>query len=116
MNPVSDYLPTDNAEHWAVGCDKCKFGIAIAPELTRSCPLHLERLAQFIKSEIVFCDCQAGSRYKVYLLNLKQRLIEEARKDPRMIVWAAKSSHPEIEWALGKITDRTEYVPTIHVA
>jgi len=116
MNHVSDYLPNESLQHWALGCQQCKFGIVMAPELTGACSLHLERLVQAINQQIIFCECQAGRCYRVFLLNLRQRLIEEARKDKRMIASAAVSTHPEIEWAKAKVAEKVSFVPTIHAA
>lgn len=86
-------------QDWARGCDKCKFGIASAPELTGACELYLERLVQAIDGDITFCDCKAGVRFRVFLLNRFQFLKEEARKDSRMASFVEKKSHPDIEIA-----------------
>lgn len=82
---------------WAVGCEKCNYGIVSAPELTRQCGLRLERVAQMELGLVEFCECQAGKRYHVSLLNLRQQYIEEARKDDRMAWCVERQSHPEIE-------------------
>lgn len=116
MNHISTYLPNESTQHWAAGCGKCHHGLAIAPELTGACELHLERLAQAIAGEIVFCECQAGIRYRVFLLNLRQARIEEARKHKSMERWAAKLTHPEIEWAVQRRGETVNFVPTIHGA
>lgn len=99
MQVLGVYLPVDSTQRWASGCEKCKIGIVCAPELTGACELYLERLVQAIDGDITFCDCQAGARYRVYLLNRFQFLKEEARKDGRMTVFVENKSHPDIEAA-----------------
>lgn len=116
MNRVADYLPKESVQHWAVGCDKCAYGLCIAPTLTGACALHLERLVQAIEGRIAFCECKAGEQCRVFLLNLRQRLIEESRRDKRWTEYALRASHPEIEWAQAKIAQLVEYMPTIHAA
>lgn len=99
MPNLAAYLPQESINHWARGCDKCKNGIAQAPELTGACELYLERLVQAVDGDITFCDCQAGTRYRVFLLNRFQFLKEEARKDHRMTSFVEKKSHPDIDGA-----------------
>lgn len=109
---------TDNGPEWAAGCPSCTYGIASAPELTGAVELHMERLVQHIAGDITYCTCQAGTRYKVYLLNRRQKLIEEARKDARMADAAKRLSHPDIQIAQARI--ERSYVmaqpPTMHMA
>lgn len=110
-------LPRSNENEWARGCAKCKYGIASAPELTRACELHLERLVQMLAGEITFCECQAGIRYHVFLRNRHRKLIEEARRDPRMQAYAAKLTHPDIEVAKSNISvsyAMAQFSPTVH--
>lgn len=109
-------LPHSSENDWARGCPKCKFGIVTAPELTRACELHMERLVQALGKEIEFCDCQAGTRYRVFLLNRRQILIEEARRDSRMSSYATKLTHPDIEVARQAIMQNYAMlrVPTVH--
>jgi hypothetical protein len=89
---------------WAAGCPQCTYGIVSAPELTRACELYLERLVQAIDGDITFCTCQAGQVYRVYLLNRRQALIEEARRLPLMADFVKHKSHPDIEQAQRAIT------------
>lgn len=105
----------DNNE-WARGCDKCKFGIASALPLTGIVSLHLERIVQAIDKQLTFCECKAGTRQRAHLLNCRQRLVEEARRDPRMADAAAKLTHPDIETARRKMAQSYEMAPapTIH--
>lgn len=84
---------------WARGCKECKYGIVLAPEITGACELYLERLVQALDKQITFCECQAGTRYRDYLLSRRQFLLAEARNDYRMSAFAAKSTHPDIESA-----------------
>lgn len=124
MKPVVTPIPHSSENDWARGCPKCKFGIAAAPDLTRACDLHMERLVQAMGKEITFCDCQAGTRYRVFLLNRRQILIEEARRDSRMSDYAHKLTHPDIEMARQAITQSyamlrvptVHYEPIVHVA
>lgn len=105
-----------NGPEWAAGCAKCKFGIVSAAPLTGVCELHLERLCQAISKQLVFCECQAGTRYRVFLLNRRQKLIEEARKDPRMQDQAHRMTHPDLEVAQWRMEQSVSSapVPTIH--
>lgn len=105
MKALAAYVPRSNEQHWAVGCDKCRFGIVAAPQLTRICPLYLERMVQMIAGDISFCTCQAGQYYPVSLMNRRQQLIEEARQDKTMRSHAMRSTHPEIEWAQMRVAD-----------
>lgn len=117
MNKLAAHLPHVSPNHWAAGCDKCSYGYVSAPELTGACELYLERLVQAIAKELVFCECQAGVRARVYLLNRRQKLIEEARRDPRMAAQAQRLTHPDIEVAQWRVAE--SYImaqpPTIHL-
>ncbi len=106
---------SDNGPEWAAGCDSCKYGIVLAPELTGACELYLERLVQAIAGDVTFCACQAGVRARANLLNRRQRLIGEARKDPRMSEQAQRLSHPDIDISAHAVrkTQATN-VPTVH--
>lgn len=101
---------------WAYGCSRCRYGIVAAAELTGVMDLYLERLAQALAGEIEFCDCHAGQCQRANLLNIRQKLIEEARKDKRMLAEAARMTHPEIEWAKQRRAAVTDFVPTVHEA
>jgi len=113
MTRIKEYLPKEELNHWGRGCDKCKYGIVMAPELTGACSLHLERMVQALSKQIIFCECQAGTRYRVFLLNYRQKLIEEARHDKRMAQSANGLTHPEIEWAKVKIGEKVQYVAQV---
>lgn len=117
MKKVAEYVSGAFGNDWARGCAKCKFGIASAPPLTGACELNMERLCQAISKQLIFCDCQAGTRYRVFLLNRRQKLIEEARRDPRMQEQARRLTHPDIEVAQARIEQSYEYAPapTIHM-
>ena len=103
MKIPTTYLSRSDDNAWARGCSHCRYGVVSAPELTRACDLHMERLVQAMNKSIEFCDCKAGTRYHVYLKNRYRILIEEARReapnDARMMTAAAKGSHPDIEIA-----------------
>lgn len=116
MRRISESLPVTTGNHWARGCPKCANGIVSAPPLTRACELYLERLVQAIDKQLVFCDCQAGTRYRAFLRNRSQILIEEARRDPRMVAQAGRASHPDIEVAREHIAGSYEFAPapTMH--
>ncbi len=114
INPVET---VDNS--WAKGCKSCTYGIVAAPEITGACEFYLERLAQAINGDITFCDCRAGTSYRVSLLNRRQKLIEEARKYPRMVEQAKRSTHPDILSAQVLILEKFakmqhDKVPTVH--
>lgn len=108
---------TSRGPGWGYGCDKCKYGIVSAPELTGACEFYLERIVQVIANDIEFCTCRAGLAYKAAILNRKQQRIEEARRDPRMAAQANRLTHPDIEIAASHI--QNSYImaqpPTIHL-
>lgn len=118
MNRIGAYLKKESRNQWAAGCDKCQYGIVAAPELTGACELYLERLVQALAKEIVFCDCQAGTRYRAFLLNRRQKLIEEAKCHPLMVDYAKRGTHLDIEVARIVITNSYTMgaMPTIHMA
>lgn len=99
MKRLSETLPVTTGNHWGRGCANCKYGMVAAPELTGACEVYLERLVQAIDGDLTFCTCQAGTRYRVFLLNRFQFLKEEARKDGRMAAFIELKSHPDIESA-----------------
>lgn len=103
----------DNGPEWAHGCDACQYGIVLAPELTGGAEVHLERLIQHNAGDITYCTCQAGTRYRVYLLNRRQKLIEEARKDPRMAAQAARLSHPDLDIAAAHVGSSYRGLPSM---
>ncbi len=86
-----------NGPSWARGCDKCKCGIASAPELTGACELYLERLVQVIDGDIQFCTCTAGTRYRVFLQNRWLFLMDEVKKTPNLSNFIGRKTHPDIE-------------------
>lgn len=103
---------------WANGCEHCKFGIVLAPEITGAVEFYLERLVQAIDGDITFCSCQAGIYYRSALLNRRQKLLDDAKHDPRMQESASRRTHPDIENArqamlenMGKMHHEP---PTIH--
>lgn len=109
---IAEFTP-----EWARGCDACTCGIVLAPELTGAAPLYLERLVQAIDGDITFCTCEAGKAYRVSLLNRRQKLIEEARQDSRMVESARGKTHPDIENArLAMSVVLATRTPTIHAA
>lgn len=114
MNKLATHLPNVSSNHWAAGCPQCKYGVVSAPELTGAVELHMERLVQHIAGDITYCTCQAGTRYKVYLLNRRQKLIEEARRDARMGDAAKRLTHPDIEIAMHNIGNSYSGMPNIH--
>lgn len=106
---------TQFAPGWAGGCERCIYGIVWSTDLTNVTELWLERIVQDNAGEIEFCDCKAGARYQVRIKNLKQALIEEARRDPRMQESARRLSHPDIENAQRKVAAaRDKSVPSMH--
>lgn len=115
MKRVKVQYPASNENDWARGCAKCKHGIVSAPELTRACELYMERLIQALDKQIIFCECDAGTRYRAYLLNRRQVLLEEARRSPFMQQHAARLTHPEIDAARNAILHSYEMAkpPTV---
>jgi hypothetical protein len=118
---------TKNGPASAKGCDKCKFGIVSAPELTNTAPFVIERVLQMLDEEIVFCTCEAGQHQKVYLLNENQKMIEQDRKNALIITTKiAGSDEPitpqnklKIDSPIGIARNainaaRANYVPRIH--
>lgn len=106
-----------NGPTWSRGCPSCTCGIVLAPEITGAAPLYLERLVQAIDGDITFCTCEAGKAYRVSLLNRRQKLIEEARQDTRMVESAREKTHPDIENArLAMSVVLAARTPTIHAA
>jgi hypothetical protein len=114
---LSAYLPQASDSQWAAGCEHCHYGIVSAPDLTGAVSLYLERLVQAISKQLVFCECQAGTRLHSNLLNVRQKLIEEARRDPRMADFAKRLTHPDIECAQRLITESYLFAPapTMHM-
>ena len=96
---------------WAYGCGLCNNGIISAPDLTGVVSLHLERLVQNIKGQIVFCECDAGVRYRAGLAQRRYKLIEAARRDPKLEEYAARLSHPDIEFAEAALRRYYERLP-----
>jgi hypothetical protein len=85
---ISEKGPT-----WAVGCYECKFGVHDNnPRLDVGAELYLTRLGAFLNGDLELCSCKAGQLYRIYLLNLERRFIEEAQRHPMM-----GNTHPEVE-------------------
>lgn len=106
-----------NGPSWASGCPSCHYGIVSAPDLTGAVSIYLERVVQMISKQIVFCECQAGTRQHSNLKNQRMKLIEEARRDPRMQDYAKRLTHPDIEGAERLITSSylMKPAPTMHL-
>lgn len=104
-------MTTDNS--WANGCSKCAYGIVEAPELTGACELYLERLAQAINGDIIFCECVAGKNYRAFLLNRHKFLLSEARSKPNLAWFAERKTHPDIESALRVMSESYVKAPPI---
>jgi hypothetical protein len=105
----------DNGPEWASGCPNCAFGIANAPDLTGAVSVGMERMVQAIESNgRIFCTCRAGINARKNLKNLKQRLIEEARRMP-LAREHGYDSAPDIEISRQLIDKaRAKNVPNIH--
>lgn len=118
MKYRSEPLPHSNENDWAHGCDKCRYGIVSAPELTGACSLYLERIVQMLDETLTFCTCKAGIRIYANLRNLRQAFIEEARRNPRMQQAAALGTHPDIDMARRAIQESYKMAPapTVHAA
>lgn len=112
MKVPTSQFPKSEENLWARGCPSCTFGIVAAPELTGAVSLHMERLVQHIAGDIEYCACHAGVCCQSNLKNIRQRLIEEARRDPRMAMQAKRLTHPDVEAAQAKVADSYAYAPT----
>lgn len=101
---------------WAYGCGLCNNGIVLAPALTGAVVLHQERLVQSIKGQIIFCECDAGERYRAGLAQRRWKLVEAARRDPKLADYAARLTHPDIEHAEAALERfyAEQPAPTIH--
>lgn len=112
------YLDTkpieDNGPTWARGCPACTCGIVSAPELTGASSLYLERLVQAIDGDITFCVCQAGQSYRVSLLNRRQEIIEQARRDAKATAIVGTSNPIDIARAAIQ-TAQAQRVPTMRL-
>jgi hypothetical protein len=67
--------------------------------LTRVTDLMTERVVQMDMGTIQFCDCQAGAAYKRSVTVYRDKLIDEACKNPMMAMAARRASHPDIDSA-----------------
>lgn len=108
---------TPKGPEWARGCESCDHGIVSAPEITWAVEFYLERIVQAVDGDITFCTCQAGKFYRVSLLNRHQKLIEDAKRDERMIHAARNKTHPDIENARAAMLEshgKMARVPTVH--
>jgi hypothetical protein len=72
---------SDNGPAYARGCPSCHYGIILAPEPSGAVELYLERIVQALDHDITFCDCQAGKSYRVSLLNRRQIILEQHKRD-----------------------------------
>lgn len=107
---IEDIVPA-----WARGCDDCANGIVLAPELTGAVPLYMERLVQAIDQDITFCSCRAGKAYRSSLLNRRQQIIEQSRKEAKATSILDNSS--PIDSARAAIhAAQARNTPTVHVA
>ena len=53
---------------WALGCDKCRYGLVNPPPVTvADTSTYLVRTYQAANDRLTFCDCQAGQAYRHYL-------------------------------------------------
>lgn len=109
VKPIEDNGPT-----WARGCPSCTCGIVAAPELTGAASLYLERLVQAIDGDITFCTCQAGKSYRVSLLNRRQEIIEQTRRDAKTTAIVGTSNPIDIARAAIQ-TVQAQRVPTMRL-
>jgi hypothetical protein len=57
----------DIGPEWAKGCESCKFGIVLAPDILAAFPISEGRAVQAGEGMIVFCNCKAGHLYRQHL-------------------------------------------------
>ena len=95
VKAIADIVPA-----WAAGCDACKGGIVLAPELTGAVSLYLERLVQALDQDITFCTCRAGLAYRSSLLNRRMEILERAKREAK---GSMVSSGTEIDTARAAI-------------
>lgn len=115
MRHATPELPRSNENEWALGCDNCRYGLVSPPERSGACELYLERLVQAIDGDLTFCTCRAGKANRANLLNRFEFLKREAKKDGRMVSFAERGSHPDIEAARRAMQSGYAYVkaPTV---
>ena len=108
VKAIADIVPS-----WASGCDACKGGIVLAPELTGAVSLYLERLVQALDQDITFCTCRAGLAYRSSLLNRRMEILERAKREAKGSDMV--STGTEIDTARAAIhAAQARNMPTIH--
>lgn len=91
---------TAGAEHWAHGCDKCRYGLTYAPDTNTSQPLYIQRAVQAANTDITFCDCRAGQAMRSYLRR----------------AWAAEiAGRPDLEAMREQVREETAAPPIRYV-
>lgn len=65
---------------WSRGCESCRFGLAVAPEIIPALGLGEQRAVQMDEGMIEFCDCRAGFMYRQYLRKVLAALSMESRR------------------------------------
>lgn len=65
---------------WAKGCESCKFGIVLAPDILAAFPLGEGRAVQAAEGMITFCTCKAGHLYRQHLRRVYNGLGMELRR------------------------------------
>lgn len=90
---------TEVAPPWAMGCDKCRFGIIGAPELLKALTLAEQRSAQAAEDLLIFCDCRAGHLQRQYLRKVYNTMPMAQRTNLREFVVRTPTVHYEKEAA-----------------
>jgi hypothetical protein len=94
---------------WAQGCESCKCGIVIAPELTGAVALYAERLVHAVDRDVTFCTCKAGLLARQHMLRLYRERQAEAQQPGTA---AALGGFDEVVWARQKIHAAYEMMAT----
>lgn len=68
---------------WAIGCDKCTYGLINPPPLdVADTSTYLIRTYQAANGRLDFCDCQAGQSYRQYLRGMYSAVKDGRDKVP----------------------------------
>lgn len=60
MKDLREIVGQGNEQHWAQGCEKCRFGLIDPPPVQTTVPLYILRSVQAGRRMLTFCTCRAG--------------------------------------------------------
>ena len=102
------------------GCDRCTFGLINPPPLNIAAATYITRTVQASLGELTFCACEAGQRYRRYLIGtyrsmrdgadsktpaFRDKVVAEVRAQSQV----AQVAQVEIDADLGEV-----HVPTFN--